>query len=163
MCTMISTFRGIRTCLEFKVPSGLRLEWNNEFLTCYTPLNVVYHCPHPFRWAYCCSSLHTMHQRTIVKLTILVGKLSGNLITLWFPVEPLSGSMNQRKPMPQARGWSNSGAPSESAHNRTVDCLKKRVKFTFYYFLSFSLMLWHSLMGLALNWKKMYHLKEPHF
>ena len=30
-----------------------------------TPLNVVCHCPHPFRWAYFCPSLHTMQQRTI--------------------------------------------------------------------------------------------------
>ena len=37
MCTMISTFRGIRTCLEFKVPSQLCLEQNNEFLTCSKP------------------------------------------------------------------------------------------------------------------------------
>ena len=34
-------------------------------MTCSTPFNVVYHCPHPFRWAYCCPSLHTMQQRTI--------------------------------------------------------------------------------------------------
>ena len=44
MCTMISTFWGIRTRLEFKVPSRLHLERNNGFLTCSTPLNVVYHC-----------------------------------------------------------------------------------------------------------------------
>ena len=34
MCTMISTFWGFRTCLEFKVPSRLCLERKNEFLTC---------------------------------------------------------------------------------------------------------------------------------
>ena len=33
---LISTFRGIRTRLEFKVPSRLCLERNNEFLTCST-------------------------------------------------------------------------------------------------------------------------------
>ena len=37
MCTMISTFRGIRTRLEFTVPSQLCLERNNEFLTCPNP------------------------------------------------------------------------------------------------------------------------------
>ena len=31
MCTVISTFRGVRTRLEFKVPTRLRLELNNEF------------------------------------------------------------------------------------------------------------------------------------
>ena len=34
---MISTFRGVRTHLEFKVPSRLCLEWNNAFLTCFNP------------------------------------------------------------------------------------------------------------------------------
>ena len=34
---MISTFRGVRTHLEFKVPSRLCLERNNEFLTCFNP------------------------------------------------------------------------------------------------------------------------------
>ena len=71
MCTMISTFRGIRTRLEFTVPSRLRLEWNNEFLTCSTPLNVVYHCPNPFRWAFFCPSLHPMQQRTNFLLCII--------------------------------------------------------------------------------------------
>ena len=37
MCTMISTFRGVRTRLELKIPSRLCLERNNEFLTCSNP------------------------------------------------------------------------------------------------------------------------------
>ena len=79
MCTMISTFRGIRTRLEFKVPPRLRLKRINEFLMCSTPLNVVYHCPHPFRWAYCCPSLHRMQQRT----TALVGIFCCVLHNFW--------------------------------------------------------------------------------
>ena len=65
----------VRTCIEFKVPSRLCLEWNNEFLTCSTPLNVVYHCPHLFRWAYFCPSLRTMQQRTIIFLTNIAAAL----------------------------------------------------------------------------------------
>ena len=37
MCTMISTIAGVKTRLEFKVPSRLCLEWNNKFLTCSNP------------------------------------------------------------------------------------------------------------------------------
>ena len=37
MCTMISTFWGVRIRLKFKVPPRLCLERNNEFLTCSNP------------------------------------------------------------------------------------------------------------------------------
>ena len=72
--SFLSHLKGFIACLKFKVPSWLPLEWNNEFLTCSTPLNVVYHCPHPFRWAYCCPSLHTIQQRTIILLGNKEGK-----------------------------------------------------------------------------------------
>ena len=37
MCTMISTFPGVRTCLKFKVLSGFCLKRNNTFLTWSNP------------------------------------------------------------------------------------------------------------------------------
>ena len=55
-----------------------------------TPLNVVYHCPHPFRWAYICPSLHTIQQRTnslavIIKLTFIhLSKLWSVLFLITF-------------------------------------------------------------------------------
>ena len=66
MCTMISTFWGVRTRLKFKVPSRFASNGTINSWRVLTPLNVVYHCPHPFRWAYFCPSPHTMQQRTML-------------------------------------------------------------------------------------------------
>ena len=66
MWTMICAFQGVRTGVEFKL-YGLGFASNGTMNSWHvlSSLNVVYHCPHPFRWAYFCTSLHMMQQRTI--------------------------------------------------------------------------------------------------
>ena len=48
-----------------------------------TPLNLVYHCPHPFRWAYFSPSLHTMQQRTIMHLSPYYNLWSYQKMSQW--------------------------------------------------------------------------------
>ena len=57
--------------LSIKVASNRKM----IFWRVLTPLKAVYHCPHPFRWAYFCSALHTMQQRTITSM-IIVSEIS---------------------------------------------------------------------------------------
>ena len=55
--------RGVRTRLQFKVPSRLRLERNNEFLRYSNPSKCGY-CRHCFRWACFCMALHMIQHTT---------------------------------------------------------------------------------------------------
>ena len=73
MWTMIYHIERGRTRQEFIVPFEAKPRWYREFKTCSNPSKCGYHCPHSFRWAYCCPSLNTMQQRTI-SLTLTVGQ-----------------------------------------------------------------------------------------